>query len=148
MRRVVAMFALVAAYASAQTIPSPQQYFGFPIGADRKIARYDKIIAYLQTISALSPRVKFQNLGPTTGGNPFVMVEISSAANIRNLDHLRGLERKLYFQGGAPTDAEREEIFRDGKAVVFLTNNIHSTEIGSSQMVLDLVHRLETDDSP
>jgi hypothetical protein len=58
------------------------------------------------------------------------------------------LERKLYFQGGAPTDAERDEIFRDGKAVVIITNNIHSTEIGASQMVLELVHRLATEDSP
>ena len=76
------------------------------------------------------------------------MLEISSAENLRNLDKLKALERKLYFQGGAPTDAERDEIFRSGKAVVFITNNIHSTEIGASQMVLELVHNLATERFP
>ena len=49
---------------------------------------------------------------------------------------------------GAPSAAERDEIFRSGKAVVLVTCNIHSTEIGASQMVLELVHRLATEDSP
>jgi hypothetical protein len=148
MRRVVLLLALLAGFACAQTIPTPEQYFGFRVGTDRKIARYDKITEYFQKIAAQSPRVRFRNLGPTTGGNPFTMLEISSAANIRDLDHYRALERKLYFQGGAPTDVERDQIFREGKAVVFLTNNIHSTEIGSSQMAIELVYRLATEDSP
>jgi hypothetical protein len=148
MRRIMAALALWCAVVSAQTIPTPEQYFGFRIGADRKIARYDKIAEYFQKLAAQSGRVRYRNLGLTTGGNPFVMLEISSAANIRNIERYRVLERKLYFQGGTPTEAEREEIFREGKAVVFLTNNIHSTEIGSSQMTLELVYRLTTEDSP
>src|ERR1035437_6132764 len=102
----------------------------------------------MQAVAKGTDRVKFRNLGPTTNGNPFVLLEISSAENLRHLDKLKSLERKLYFQGGAPTDAERDEIFRSGKAVVFITNNIHSTEIGASQMVLELVHDLATSDSP
>jgi hypothetical protein len=142
------MLALLAGGAFAQSIPAPEQYFGFRMGADRKIARYDKITEYFERIAAQSPRVRFRSLGPTTAGNPFVMLEVSSAANLRDLDRYRSLERKLYFQGGAPTDAERDQIFRDGKAVVFLTNNIHSTEIGASQMAVELVYRLATEDSP
>jgi hypothetical protein len=139
---------LLCAFAAQAAIQTPEQFFGFRIGADRKLARYDKIIEYFQKIAAESGRVRYRDLGQTTLGNPFVMLEISSAENIQHLDMLKGLERKLYFQGGAPTDAERDEIFRSGKAVVFVTNNIHSTEIGSSQMVVELVYRLATDDSP
>src|SRR6266542_3461204 len=58
------------------------------------------------------------------------------------------MERKLYFQDGAATDAERDEIFRQGKAVVAITTTIHATEIGASQMSVELVHRLATEDSP
>ncbi|HUI55968.1 MAG TPA: M14 metallopeptidase family protein [Bryobacteraceae bacterium] len=129
-------------------VQSPEQYFGFRIGADKKLVRYDKIVEYLQKVANESDRVRYHNLGPTTLGNPFAFLEISSAENLKNLDHLKALERKLYFQGGAPSDAERDEIFRSGKAVVLITNNIHSTEIGASQMVLELVHRLATEDSP
>ncbi|MBZ5728905.1 MAG: hypothetical protein LAP87_28485 [Acidobacteriia bacterium] len=129
-------------------VPSPEQYFGFRIGSDKKLVRYDRIVEYLQKVAGESDRVRFRNLGPTTLGNPFVLLEIGSAENLKGLDRLKSLERKLYFQGGAPTEAEREEIFRSGKAVVLVTNNIHSTEIGSSQMVLELVYRLATEDSP
>ena len=147
---IVAAIAVVPtrAQAPADAIPSPEQFFGFKIGADKKLARWDKIVEYLTKIAGSSDRVRIHTLGPTTNGNPFVMLEISSAENIENLDHYKALERKLYFQGGAPTDAEREQIFREGKAVVFITNNIHSTEIGASQMVIDAVYKLATDNSP
>src|SRR5579875_810734 len=139
--------ALMAALAAAAA-PAPEAYFGFRIGADKKLVRWDKIVEYLGKVAADSDRVRMHTLGQTTLGNPFVMLEISSADNIRNLDHYKSLERKLYFQGGAPTDAERDEIFNSGKAVVLITNNIHSTEIGSSQMVVELVHQLATTGSP
>jgi hypothetical protein len=147
MKRIAAGLFLcsVLAYAAVQ---SPEQYFGFRIGSDKKLVRWDKIVEYMQKVAHESDRVRFRNLGPTTMNNPFIMLEISSADNLKNLDRYKELERRLYFQGGAPTDAERDEIFRSGKAVVFITNNIHSTEIGASQMVLELVHRLATEDSP
>src|SRR5271170_481169 len=150
-RTYIASLILAAAAAHpamGQAIQAPEQFFGFKIGADRKLARYDKIVDYFRQIAAQSDRVRLRTIGPTTGGNPFVVVEISAPENIKNLDRYKTLERKLYFQGGAPTEAEREQIFRDGKSVVFISNNIHSTEIGSSQMVVELVYRLATENSP
>ncbi|MGH9559000.1 MAG: M14 family zinc carboxypeptidase [Bryobacteraceae bacterium] len=132
---------------STPAIPSPEQYFGFKMGADKKLARYDKIADYLKLVAARSGRVRVETAGTTTQGNPFIIVEVASTGTIRNLDRYKALERKLYFQGGAPSDAERERIFRDGKAVVFISNNIHSTEIGASQMAVELVYRLATENS-
>ena len=137
-----------ATLARQATLQTPEQYFGFRIGADNKLARWDKIVDYMKLVSADSDRVRFRELGKTTNGNPFIALEIASADTLKNLDHYKQLERKLYFQDGAPTDAERDEIFRQGKAVVVITNSIHATEIGASQMVVELVHRLATDDSP
>ncbi len=146
MRLAILSFLTIGALAAA--IQPPEQYFGFRIGADKKLVRYDKAIEYFQKIANESDRVRYRNLGPTTNGNPFVMLEISSAANLKSLDHFKALERKLYFQGGAPTDAERDEIFRSGKSVVFITNSIHATEIGATQMVIECVYRLATENSP
>jgi hypothetical protein len=148
MRRLLVAFTLVAALAPAETLPTPQQYFGFRVGSDRKIVRYDKIVEYFQKLAVSSDRVRLRNLGPTTGGNPFVMLEIAAPATLRNLDHYKALERRLYLQGGEVPEQEREQIFREGKAVVLITNNIHSTEIGSSQMAIELAYRLATEDSP
>ncbi len=151
MRRLLGFACLaIAAFgqSSPSAIPTPEQFFGFRIGSDRKIARYDKIVEYLQKVAAGSDRIRFRNLGPTTGGNKLVMLEISSPSTIRNLDHYKDLEQRLYFQGGAPATEEREQIFREGKAVVLITNNVHSTEVGSSQTAIELAYRLATEDSP
>ncbi len=129
-------------------VPTPEQFFGFRIGADNKLARWDKIVDYMRQVANGSDRVRFRELGKSTNDNPFIALEISSPDTLKNLDRYKQLERKLYFQGGAPTDAERDEIFRQGKVVIVITNSIHATEIGASQMVVELVHRLATENSP
>ena len=63
-------------------------------------------------------------------------------------DERGGDERSARAAQRERTETERDQIFKSGKAVVFITNNIHSTEIGASQMVLELVHDLATSDSP
>jgi hypothetical protein len=131
-----------------KAIPAPEQFLGFRVGADKKLARWDKIIEYMRIVAAGSDRVRMRELGKTTNNNPFILLEISAPETLRNLDRYKQLERKLYFQGGAPTESERDEILRSGKAVVLVTCNVHATEIGASQMVLELVHRLATEDSP
>jgi hypothetical protein len=129
-------------------IQTPEQFLGFKVGADGKLARWDKIVQYMQLVATGSDRVRVQELGKTTNGNPFISVEIGAPDTLRNIDRYKQLERKLYFQGDAPTDAERQEIFQSGKAVVVVTCNIHSSEIGSSQMAIELVYRLATENSP
>src|SRR5579872_1621115 len=148
MRTLLACAGIMGALASGQSIPTPEEFFGFKIGADKKLARYDKIVEYLHAVADRSDRVRVREVGPTTNGNPFVIAEIASADTIKNLDHYKQLQRKLYFQGGAPSPAERDDIFAHGKSVVFISNNIHSTEIGASQMVIELIYRLATEKSP
>jgi hypothetical protein len=139
---------LDAQVGTTASVPTPERFLGFPVGADDKLARYDQIVAYLRQVAAGSPRVTVRDLGKTTQGNSFVAVEIGAPATVTQIDRYKRLQRKLYFQGGAPTPAERDEILREGKAVVAITCNLHSTEIGSSQMAMELVHRLGTEDSP
>ena len=133
---------------AAGTLQSPEQFLGHKVGADNKLARWDKIVDYMKLAAANSDRVRFRELGKTSSGNPFIALEISAPDTLKNLDRYKRLEKKLYFQGGAPTDAERDEIFRQGKLVLLITCAIHATEIGASQMSLELVHHLATDDSP
>ncbi|HEV2984909.1 MAG TPA: M14 family zinc carboxypeptidase, partial [Vicinamibacterales bacterium] len=133
---------------AAGTLQSPEQFLGDKVGADNKLVRWDKIVAYMKLAAANSDRVRFRELGKTSNGNPFIALEISAPETVKNLDRYKQLERKLYFQGVAPSDAERDEIFRQGKLVLLVTCAIHATEIGASQMSLELVHRLATDESP
>lgn len=134
--------------AAAPSIPTPEQFIGFKVGADTKLARWDRIVEYMKQVAGASDRVRFRELGKTNNGNPFVMLEVASADTLKNLDRYKQYQRRLYFQNGVPSARERDEIFRQGKAVVFVGASIHATEVGATQMTLDLVHHLATDDSP
>src|SRR3954471_994039 len=133
---------------AAASIQTPEQYFGFRIGTDNKLARWDTIVGYMRQVAGATDRVRLRELGKSTNDNPFIALEISSPDTLKNLDRYKQLEGKLYFQGGAPTEAERDEIFTRGKVVILITCSIHATEIGASQMAVELVHQLATDTSP
>src|SRR5262245_62887125 len=89
---------------AAGSLQSPEQYVGHRVGADNKLVRWDKAVEYFKLAAANSDRVRYRELGKTSNGNPFVALEISSPDTLKNLDRYKQLERKLYFQGGAPTD--------------------------------------------
>jgi len=133
---------------AAGTLQTPEQFLGFKVGADNKLIRWDKIVDYMKLAAANSDRVRFRELGKTSDNNPFIALEISSPDTLKNLDRYKRLEQKLYFQGGAPSDTERDEIFRQGKLVLLITCSIHATEIGATQMSVELVHHLATSDAP
>ena len=103
----------------------------------------------MKLAAANSDRVRFRELGKTSNDNPFIVLEISSPDTLKNLDRYKQLERKAVFPGRrAARTAERDAIFREGKLVLLITCSIHATEIGASQMSIELVHRLATEDSP
>jgi zinc carboxypeptidase len=134
--------------AAGPSLPSPEQFIGFKVGADYKLARWDKIVEYMRVVAAGSDRVRFRDLGKTSQGNSLIALEIAASETLKNLDRYKQLERRLYFQNGVPNARDREEIFRLGKAVVLVTCATHANEIGCTQASLDLVHQLATDDSP
>ena len=90
--------------------------------------------------------VKLDTLGKTTQGRPLIMAAISSPENIRNLATIRQRQARLADPRGLSAE-EEARIVAQQPAVVMITCNIHSTEIASSQMAMELAHRLVTNDS-
>ncbi|MFO7769461.1 MAG: M14 family metallopeptidase [bacterium] len=133
--------------ATAQQIPSPDTFLGFELGADNKLAHWDQILEYLETTDAASERIQLVELGKSTLGRTFPMLIITSAENMRGLDRIKEINRRLYAPESISGPDEARRLISDGKAVVCITLNIHSTEIGASQMVMEAVHRLATEQS-
>ena len=95
---------------ASEQVTSPEKFFGFQMGADRKMARWDKLVEYYQQVEKESDgRVKVVNMGPTEMGNPFLLVIITSAANQKNLEQLRQNNLKLADPRGLP-EAEIKKI--------------------------------------
>ena len=126
----------------AQQIPTPEEHFGFVIGTDKKLARWDGILEYFTLIADGSDRIQVDTAGPTTLGNPFVSITISSPANLARLDEIREASKRI--ADGRIDREEAERIAATTPATVFINHNIHSTEIGSSQTSVELVHHLAT----
>src|SRR5215208_8127898 len=91
--RLSLAFMLVAAPLAAQSIvgpakkgepprvaaiQTPEKFFGFQMGADRKMAHWDDMVRYYDLLGRTSPRVKVVNMGRTSEGRPFYALFISS----------------------------------------------------------------------
>ena len=133
----------LAAVAQAASVPSPSAFLGMTVGADRTVADYRQILAYFKALDAASPRVEVEVLGKTTLGEDLFLAAISSEANLANKKRLQEIARRIADPRGL-TEAETEALVHEGKVFLFITCNIHSTEIGASQMAMEWAHALAT----
>src|SRR5256714_10623257 len=144
--------------ASAQNrIPEPKDVLGFTPGDDRKLASWAKVVEYFQKLAASSDRVKFEEIGKSTMGAPFVYATISAPENLKRLDEFKEIQRQLAdprllgarsanapvrhrrkartkeARDGAsdPSDRKAASLIARGKTIVAITCGIHSTEVGS-----------------
>ena len=132
------------AAATAPSIPTPGQYFGFKIGADGELARYPKILEYFQLLAKQTDRVKYEELGKTTMGNSYPLLRISSPQNLAKFDRLVEINRRLADPRGL-SEAEAQKLAAEGKPFYFIYATIHSTEVSNGQAIINIVHRLATD---
>ncbi|MFB3829278.1 MAG: M14 family metallopeptidase [Bryobacteraceae bacterium] len=146
-RKLVVAIAAAVSLGWGASLESPEQFAGFRMGAEGKLVRWERIVEYMHKAAAASPRVRVEEAGKTTMGNPFVVVTVTSPANMAQLEEHRGLQRRLVYDRSL-NDASAAPLLEKQRAVVLITCNIHSTEIASSQMALELVHRFATEDSP
>lgn len=150
--------ALTLDNASAQAqkrIPAPEEVLGFRPGDDRKLASWAQVVSYFQRLAQTSDRVRFEEIGKTTMGAPFVYATISAPENLRRLGEFKEIQRQLADPRilGAPkdqraADAKAQELIKRGKTIVLITCGIHSTEVGSYLSSMLIAHRLASSDEP
>jgi hypothetical protein len=145
----VSLLATIAPAAAQKSlhIPTPSEVLGFEVGADRKLADYRQISSYFKALAAASDRVQIEVLGKTTLGEEMFMAVISTPENLRNKAKYQDIARKLADPRGLSKD-QIDALAIEGKAIFLLTCNIHSTEIGSSQMAMEWAYKLATDADP
>jgi hypothetical protein len=132
---------------AAGHVPTPSEFLGFEVGADRKLADYRQISSYFKALAAASPRVEVQVLGKTTLGEDMFMAVISTPENLANKAKYKAVAQKLADPRGL-TAQQIDQLVHDGKSILLITCNIHSTEIGSSQMSMEWAYQLATTQEP
>ena len=144
---VTAALLLLAGVTSGQSVQNPTDFFGFEIGTDGELARYPRVIDYLQHLADQSDRVRYSVRGTTTNGHPYVLAMFSSPANLRRLDRLVAINHRLADPRGL-SESEAHDLAREGVPFYFLYATIHSTEVGNGQAVIQIAHRLASETSP
>ena len=94
-------------------LPTPESVLGWDVG-DWHVS-HDKLVQYMQTLAAASPRVSLKVIGHTYERRPLLQLAITSAANQGRLEELR----KAHLEG-------------DGPLVVWLGYSVHGNEPSGS----------------
>jgi len=135
---------LLAVLQSVSPTVRPSDAIGFEPGTDSMLADWKQVSGYMNALAQGSPYVRVDTLGRTTEGRPFLLLTITSPANQGRLaDIKRG--QALLADPRRLTAADLEDLRAKQPAVILISNNIHSTEVASSQMGMTLAYRLATD---
>lgn len=76
-----------------QTIPTPEQFFGFQVGEWHP--SHDQVVNYLTLLSKVSNRFTLENRGVTHENRPLILLTITSEKNHQNLDKIKEEHYKI-----------------------------------------------------
>ena len=122
-------------------LTSPEELFGFQMGSDRKIARWVKVVEYFYLLQDQSGMIRVSDMGPSTEGESFMEVVISSPGNLADLENLRWINLKISDPRGL-TEEEVKDLLSMAKVVVCQSMSLHASEIGGTQMAPELAFDL------
>jgi hypothetical protein len=106
-----------------QSVPEPEEVFGFKVGADYHLATYTQAIEYFKKLEENSSRIKLFNEGKTSMGQTLTYAVISSEENVGNLEKYKKIMKRLSLVKGL-SDAEASRLSKEGKAIVYIDGGL------------------------
>ncbi|KQC29497.1 M14 family metallopeptidase [Flagellimonas eckloniae] len=117
---------------SAQQLKSPSEFLGYELGTE--FTRHYEVVDYYEYLAKTAPdRVKLTTYGQTNERRPLLLVYLSSAANISNLEKIREEHLKDTHSQGNGT-----------KAIVWLSYNVHGNESAGTEASMQTIYELLT----
>ncbi len=122
---------------------SPEAYLGFKPGADFHLMSYEQAIGYFETLASQTDRMIVLDMGATSEGRRMKYGVVSSAENLRQLEHYKDLNRKLSLVRGV-TEEMAKKMAEQGKVIVWIDGGLHGTEVAPAQLLPQLAYDLVT----
>lgn len=132
---------------ASATVPTPLKVLGYVPGTVGRLATVAELNKYFRALAAASPRVKLWSLGMSDEGREMIVVAIADEAVLGRLDKEKAGAARLADPRGLG-DAERAALVKSTIPSYWLTGSIHSPEVGSPEMLMELAYRLAVDESP
>jgi hypothetical protein len=122
--------------ALAQTVPSPDEYLGYPLGT--RFTLHYKIVQYVEALAKSRPdMMKIEYYGKTYEGRPLLVTYISSPENMAKLETIRLNNLRLAQQSKDKMAADE-----NAPAIVWMSYNVHGNEASSSEAVMKTLYAL------
>ncbi|MEP6735371.1 MAG: M14 family zinc carboxypeptidase [Chryseolinea sp.] len=128
-------------------IPSPRKHFGEIIGAPGVMHRTKDIYEYFETLDAASPLLSVTKVGTTEEGRAVNLVVIGNDESMKRLDHYKK-QIGLLADPRQVSVADVDKLINDTKPIFYLNAGLHSPEMGSPEMLMELAYRLITSQKP
>jgi hypothetical protein len=139
--------ATVATLPVSASVPNPRQHFGTIIGAPGVMRRTPEIYGYFRALAAASPRVRVETIGRTEEGREILLVAIADEATLQELDRYKSAAARLADPRRVQA-ADVDAAVRAAKPIYYVNAGLHSPEMGSPEMVMELAYRLAVSDDP
>ena len=127
-------------------IPSPQKYFGTIIGAPGVMHHTTDIYNYYKKLSETSKLISIKQVGTTEEGRAINLVMIGNDDAMNRTDFFKD-QLSLLADPRKVGTRDVNQIINSTKPVFYLNGGLHSTEMGSPEMLMELAYRLITDNT-
>lgn len=121
-------------------IPTPQSVLGFVPG--KWHVSHDKLVLYMKTLAAASPRITIEDRGKTFEDRPILLLTITSERNHKNLKEIQEKHVQLTKSNSETIDIENSPI------VVYQGFSIHGNEPSGSNAALVAAYYLAAAQGP
>ncbi len=122
-----------------QSIPTPEENIGFIPGEWH--VSHDRLVSYMHTLAAASPRMKIENRGTTYEGRPLILLTVSSEENIANLEEIRKKHIGLVSENSSEDLSNMPVVINQGFS-------IHGNEASGSNAALLYAYYLAAAEGP
>lgn len=139
--------ATVATLPDHPTIPSPRKHFGTIIGAPGVMHRVADIYKYYRRLAETTPRVRVERVGTTEEGRELLLVTVAEESLLGESQRHRDGAARLADPRTTTRD-QADGIISSIKPSYYLAGGLHSPEMGSPEMLMELVYRLAVSDDP
>jgi hypothetical protein len=137
----------VAYVPESETVPSPGDVLGRIVGTPNELSRVSEIYGYFRRLDEASDRVQVETIGRTEEGREILLVAVSDAESLAQLDHWKEITARLADPRATSRD-EARRLAAEGKVIYHLLGGLHSGETGSPEMLMELAYRLAVSEQP
>ena len=135
---LLALLLLSLAATAQTTLPSPDEFLGYPIG--ERFTPHHRIVDYFEELDRRSDEVSLRQIGESYEHRPLMLATLATASNHARLERIRANALSI-ASGTGDIDA----LVRDMPAIVWLAFGVHGNESSSAEAGMQVAHALLTD---